>query len=246
MKRNVMTSALAGILLLGISDAHAQSLLGKISKGIDTATKVAETAGNVSNAASQANDAAEKSIDWSKIPVFTTQSVIVTGDDGQPLLNEDGTPQRRVFLVDQFGQRRSKESVKAQQKAVRNACLKITGKIGGGAALGVLGGLASGKSTTDVIVSGASGVASGVIASAEDIKIAKAQLKSLKEQNKLLEAYQKTFTDEGIPVDAKANLTNVDGIDFTKGEEVSMASADVIKELESEAFNTTDTSAWDF
>ena len=194
-----------------------------------------------------------KKFDWKTVPVFTTQVVLLTDDDGNPLLNEDGTQQKRVFLVDQFGNRRSKESVKAQHKAISKAIGRIIGKVGLGALVG--GGLAylvakdQGAKDSDALGYAAAGAAVGMVGgyaiSAEDRAIAKEHKKSLKEQKKLIEQYSKTFTDEGIPVDAKVDLTNVKGIDFTKGEAVSLSASEVMKELESSSFNSTDTSAWD-
>ena len=79
----------------------------------------------------------------------------------------------------------------------------------------------------------------------DQIAIINRHKESLDEQEKLIEAYSKTFTVEGTPVKADINLSNVDGIDFTKGEPVSMTAEQVKKEIESEGFNSTDTSAWD-
>lgn len=105
------------------------------------------------------------------------------------------------------------------------------------------------KNTTETITQGAVGeVAGGMVgysASEEDRALAKKHKQSLKEQEKLLEQYSKTFTDEGKPVDAKMDLSNVKGIDFTKGEPVAMKESELKKIIESEAFNSTDTSAWD-
>lgn len=205
------------------------------------------------SAQNEENAKQEKKIDWDKIPIFTTQSVLVTDDNGKPLLNEDGTQQRRVYLVDQFGNRRSKKSVDAQQKAIKKAIAKVVGKVGIGtligSGIGVGAALLEKKKTSEVVTTGVvGGVAGGAVGysfSEEDRAIAKKHRASLKEQEKLLEQYKKTFTDEGIPVDAKVDLTNVKGIDFTKGEIVSMSANEVRKELESKSFNDTDTSAWD-
>ena len=196
----------------------------------------------------------KKKFDWKTVPVFTTQVVLLTDDDGNPILNEDGTQQRRVFLVDQFGNRRSKESVSAQHKAITKAMARISGKVGLGAVLGGLAGYGvaklQGKSDKDALgdaaVTATVGALAGYSFTDEDRAIAKAQKSSLKEQEKMIKTYQKTFTDEGTPVDASVDLSNVNGIDFTKGEPVSLAANDVKKELESEAFNNTDTSTWEF
>ena len=89
------------------------------------------------------------------------------------------------------------------------------------------------------------GAAAGAVASADDIKMAIAQKKSLNQQKKLLKAYEDNFTDEGVPVDAKADLSKIKNLDLTEENSLSMSSEELKKELESEAFNTTDDSAWD-
>jgi uncharacterized protein YcfJ len=88
------------------------------------------------------------------------------------------------------------------------------------------------------------GAAGGLALSAKDIKQAKAQKKSIKQQKKLLEAYQKTFTAEGTPIDASVDLSNVDGFDFTEGESVSQSAESLKAELASADFNSADDSAW--
>jgi len=70
-----------------------------------------------------------------------------------------------------------------------------------------------------------------LLASADDIKQIKKLNKSLKAYKKQLEAYQKTFTEEGTPIDASINLADVDGIDFTEAEELTKSAADVKAEL---------------
>ena len=75
--------------------------------------------------------------------------------------------------------------------------------------------------------------------------MAVAQKKSLKQQKKLLEAYEKNFTDEGIPVDAKADLSKIKDLDLDEKKTLSMNAEDIKKEVESENFNTTDDTAWE-
>lgn len=216
------------------SQVSAQSFFKKLTGSLKNNTK--EVASTDSNTNVVVSDSTVK-IKWDAIPVYSVQKVNVTGADGQPLLNEDGTPQVRVFLVDQFGNKRSKEAVKAQQKKLWAAIGKIAGKVGIGA-LG--GGLLSGD------VEGAiTGAAMGAVASADDIKMAVAQKKSLKKQQKLLEAYEKNFSDEGIPVDAKADFSKIKDLDLDENNALSMNAEDIKKEIESENFNTTDDSAWE-
>lgn len=236
MKKSVLCTIVLGFLLtLGSSNVQAQSFLKKLKKTVST-----ESSENKND--SLANDSV-KPLKWDKVPIYTAKKITLTNEDGTPMLNEDGTPVTRVFLVDQFGNKRSSEAVQEQHKKIDKAITRILLKVGGGAALGALGGLAAGKGT-GAAVGAAVGAAGGLLLSAKDIKEAKAQKKSLKEQEKLLAAYQKTFTAEGTPIDASVDLSNVDGIDFTAGESVSQTAESLKEELASEAYNSSDDSAW--
>ena len=62
--------------------------------------------GSLTIQASEENDTIVKPLKWDKIPVYSAKKVVVTNSDGTPMLNEDGTPVTRVFLVDQFGNKR--------------------------------------------------------------------------------------------------------------------------------------------
>lgn len=223
------------VLLFTVStQVSAQGFLKKISNAVE---KVAATPVKESDTTDTAVADSTAKIKWDAIPVYTLQQVIVTDAAGQPLLNEDGTSQIRVFLIDQFGNRRSKEAVKAQQKKLWEAVGKIAGKVGGGA---LVGGLLTGD------VEGAvAGAATGAIASADDIEMALAQKKSLKQQKKLLEVYEKNFTDEGVPVDAKADLSKIKDLNLSEENTITQTAEEIKKELESEDFNTTDDTAWE-
>ena len=193
---------------------------------------------------------AAKDIKWNDIPVYTAQKVLVTEEAGNPVLNEDGTQRYRVFLVDQFGNKRSKEAVKAQQaklnKAIGNILLSTGVGAGVGAAAGRTIGKELGSKTAGTILGALAGAVVGITSSKSDIEMAKKQRESLKQQKALLEAYAKTFSDEGKPVDAKVDLSQVEGLDLKEDNTLTMAAADIKKELESSDFSTTDDSAFDF
>ena len=103
-------------------------------------------------------------------------------------------------------------------------------KVGTSAAMGALGGLMQ-KDKKAAIAGAATGAAVGLLASADEMKQIKELNKSLKAYKKQLEVYQKTFTEEGTPIDASINLADVEGIDFTEAEEVTKSTADVKAEL---------------
>jgi gas vesicle protein len=177
------------------------------------------------------------------IPVYTAKKVNVTDLKGNQLKNEDGTPITRVFLVDQFGNIRSAEAVKEQHKKINKAIGRILLKVGGGAALGVAGGLLASKGkASGGVIGGVAGAAAGLALSAKDIKQAKAQKKSLKQQEELIAKYQENFTSEGTPVNASVDVSKIEGLDIREG--VSMTAEALKTELQSESFNSSDESAW--
>jgi hypothetical protein len=242
MKNLILKVMTLGVFLLCVNQSvEAQGFLKKLTKGSsESATKTEATTEN----ASESTDSV-KSLKWDMIPVYTAKKVNVTDENGNQLKNEDGTPITRVFLVDQFGNKRSAEAVKEQHKKINKAIGRILLKVGGGAALGVAGGLLDSKGkASGGVIGGVAGAAAGLALSAKDIKQAKAQKKSLKEQEKLVEAYQKAFTAEGTPVDASVNLADVDGIDFTAGDAVSETAESLKAELANTNFNSSDDSSW--
>lgn len=160
----------------------------------------------------------------------------MTDENGNPVLLEDGTQDYRVLLVDQFGNKRSAQSVKAQIDIINQRVLAILAKVGLGAGIGALQNGLSGAAV---------GAGMGALASIDDISMAKKQKKSLKQQKILLAEYQKNFTEEGKPINAKVDPTKLEGLDLKEDNALSMTAADIKKELESEDFNSTDTSSWE-
>lgn len=240
MKKNVFSFLLMGILMTFITPStQAQGFLKKLKNSVTSTLSPNEKKD------SAGNDSVVKPLKWDKIPVYTAKKIALTNADGTPMLNEDGTQVVRVLLVDQFGNKRSYEAVNEQYKKINKAIGRIVLKIGGGAALGAATGLLT-KKGKDAAIGAATGAVAGLALSAKDIKEVKAQNKSIKQQEKLLAAYQKTFTAEGTPIDASVDLSNVDGFDFTAGESVSETAENLKAELASAEFKSSDDSAWTF
>ncbi len=241
MKKIFIKALLLSTLLVGAnSTVQAQGLLKKLKTSVEKLTK-----SNATVDTDTVQTDSVKSLNWDMIPVYTAKRVNVTDNDGNQLKNEDGTAITRVFLVDQFGNKRSAEAVKEQHKKLNKAITNILLKVGGGAALGLAKGMmASEGKVSGAVIGGAAGAAAGLLLSKDDIKQAKAQKKSLKEQEKLVKAYQKTFTVEGTPIDASVNLADVDGIDFTICDAVSETAESLKAELANADFNSADESSW--
>ncbi len=235
MKKTILwKTAVVTALLLTSNSANAQFLkkLAKSATSAATGTATTEASADTTK------------IDWSKIPVYSIQKVYVVDNQGNKVQNADGTPDYRVYLIDQFGNRRSPATVEAQQKKIKQAVGNVLLKIGGGAALGALSGLTSGGS--GAAAGAAAGAATGALASIDDIKMAKKQKKSLKQQEKLLEEYQKNFTEEGKPVNASVETSKLAGFDIKEENTLSMTANDIKKEIEDNKSFTTDDSAWNF
>lgn len=223
MKRtNFLKVVAVATLLFTSSQANAQWLKKLAQKATDAVT----TTATVSNAIK---------IDWGKIPVYSLQRINTIDAEGNQVMNADGTPDYQVFLIDQFGNRRSAATVKEQQKKINQAIGVILAKVGLGAGIGGLQDGAKGA---------ALGAAAGALASADDIKMAKEQKKSLNLQKKLLEIYQKNFTEEGKPVSVDVDTSALDGFDIKEENTLSMTANDIKAEIEKESF-TKDDSAWE-
>lgn len=74
----------------------------------------------------------------------------------------------------------------------------------------------------------------GLVLSGDEIKQVKKLNSELKEYKKTIEAYEKTFNEEGEMKDANADLSDVDGIDFENVEAMSKTTEDIMKGLEDE------------
>ena len=237
--KNLFVKSLAVLALMAMSTSQvsAQGFLKKLTKSAEkvTSSTPADTAST--------DTAAVKPLKWDMIPVYHAEKRTVTGSDGKPLLNEDGTPMVRVLLVDQFNNVRSPEAVKEQHKKLNKAIGNILLKVGAGAAVGVAGGLLASKGKgSGALIGGAAGAVAGLALSAKDIKAAKAQKKSLKQQEELIAKYQANFTNEGTPINASVDVEKIEGLEISEG--VSMTAEALKTELESASFNSSDESAW--
>lgn len=242
MNRMMIKSiAILALFCLSNNQIYAQGFLEKLAKGVG---QVLSTSSDSKAASSNSTDTASvKPLKWDKIPQYHAEKRAVTSEDGVALKNDDGTPLVRVFLVDQFGNVRSPEAIKEQHKKLNKAIGNILLKVGGGAAIGVAGGLLASKGkTSGAVVGGVVGAGAGLLLSKDDIKMAKLQKKSLKAQEELIAKYQENFTSEGTPINASVDVTKIDGLDVTDG--VSMTAEALKAELSSESFNSSDDSAW--
>jgi hypothetical protein len=96
-------------------------------------------------------------------------------------------------------------------------------KIGGTTTVGgILGKKAGGKK--GALIGSAAGFALGTVLSASDIQNVKKKTKELKAYKQALDKYQTTFTEEGLPRDAEADLSDyVDCEELTQDARVVQA-----------------------
>lgn len=227
---------LLALLTGGIPRAFAQQSisLDNLLKAFASSSSSAvggSSASASSSTAAQADASDSCKIKWNEIPVYTARRVNLTDSQGNQLYNEDGTPQYRVFLVDQYGNKRSKATVDAQIKKVNNAVGRILLKVAGGALAGFLVADKKHKGWGAGI-----GAVVGGLLSINDIKTARKMKKSLKEQQKLLDAYSKSFTEEGVPIAAQVDMNSLKVLDLKDDKTLAQTSDELKKEIESRSF----------
>lgn len=181
-------------------------------------------------------DDGKSTIKWAEVPVYTAQKVVETDAEGKAVLNEDGTESYRVFLVDQNGNKRSKEAVDAQVKEINNAVLRITAKVGVPLLIGIL----SGKKDVAII-----GTLTGGLLSIGDIVSAYKLKMSLSKQKKLLKTYSQSFNEEGKPIDATVNAKVLSDLGITESNTVSQSTTDLMKDLAAEGYTKDSVAALD-
>ena len=178
-----------------------------------------------------ANDSISTKDFLENAPYYSVKKVIETDSLGNTIINEDGTTRYKYLLIDKNGNVCAANTAKKHLNSALKSGAFILLKVGGGATAGGLLGKKLGGSKKGAWIGAGVGAAAGVLASMNDIKAVKKQVKLMKECKKVLSAYQNTFTEEGFPLDAAADLSNVDGINFTECEEITKSAADVRAEL---------------
>lgn len=216
------------------ADASAQRWLEKMNKGLDKVGKALETVNDVlgtdSTATADQAEAAGDTVDVKKmmaeLPSYRVVQVVETDANGDTIRNEDQTVRYTYRVLDQNDKVCDPNTAKKHLQAALKAGGAILAKVGGGGIGGFFGGKAAGGSKKDKAVGTAIGVGLGILASLDDIKELKKQLKLRKSYLRVIADYQKTFTDEGVPVDASADLS-----DYEDCETISRPAELVAQEL---------------
>ena len=213
----------------------AQGFLNKLKKATDKVESDSKTVASVTGATTASTEQGTDSISpkefLEKAPSYTVKKVIETDSLGKAITNEDGTTRYSYLLIDKDGKVCEKNAVRKHLNSALKSGTFILLKVGGGATAGALAGKKIGGSKKSAWIGAGVGAAAGLLGSANDIKAVKQQIKLMKECKKVLKAYEKTFTEEGTPIDASIDLANVDGINFTECEEITKSAADVKNEF---------------
>lgn len=165
-------------------------------------------------------------------------SVTKLDEAGDTLRNEDGTPVVCYYLTDSLGcvydMRYVETMLELRKKSTKKVFKTIAAAAGIAGGLQLLQALASGDNVADALVkagvAAGVGICAGVALSIDDISKICSINKKMRKIRKTLDAYKETFTVEGLPKDATADLTDVDGIDFTDGPSLSKTDAEVMAE----------------
>lgn len=140
------------------------------------------------------------------IPQFTVKKLTMLNEQGDTMRYEDGSVQYHYIVYDKDGKACDPETAKKLTNAALKSSLLILLKVGGGAAAGGgIGKVIGGK--TGGWIGAAAGALAGLALSAGDIKKVNENTSLLKQYKAELKNYQETFTEEGLPVDATADLS---------------------------------------
>lgn len=220
-----------GLATTGVS---AQGFLKKLQKAADkveSVTKTVETVTGTANGEEQATDSISPSDFLATAPLYQVKKVVETDEAGTVIVNEDGTPIYKYLLIDKDGKVCDRKTAKKHLNSALKSGSSILLKVGGGAAGGALIGKKAGGGKKGAWIGAGVGAAAGLLASSGDIKKVKEQMKLMKACKKVLKEYENTFTEEGTPIDASIDLTNVNGINFAECEEITKSAADVRNEF---------------
>lgn len=237
MKKTFFKSVVIAIAItFCATNISAQGFLKKMQKAVDkveSVTKTVETVTGSSDATTeqQSTDSISPKDFLANAPSYSVKKVIETDSLGNAITNEDGTTRYKFLLIDKDGKVCEKNAVKKHLNSALKSGAFILLKVGGGATAGALIGKKAGGSKKSAWIGAGVGAAAGLLGSANDIKAVKKQVKLMKDCKKVLAAYEKTFTEEGMPIDAAVDLANVDGINFNECEEITKSAADVKNEF---------------
>ncbi len=227
--KSIVTVALA----FCCANISAQGFLKKLKSAAETVTSITGTGttDTQSTEGTSGEEAPSSEEFLANAPSYSVKKVIETDSLGNVITNEDGTTRYKYLLIDKDGKVCEANAARKHLNSALKSGALILAKVGVGAGAGALIGKKAGGSKKSALIGAGVGAAAGLLASSKDIKAVRTQIKLMKECKAVLAAYEKTFTEEGTPIDASVDLTNVDGINFAASEEITKSAADVKNEF---------------
>ena len=169
-------------------------------------------------------------IKQSDIPAYTAQKVYVLDENGQRVKNEDGTDKYFVELIrSSDGARVSPEVAEAQSKQINQAILALAAKAATATTLGALS-----KGVEGALL----GLAVGLGLSVNDIILVVKLKKDVNKQKKALEAYRKSFDEEGYPTTAEVDSKTIKTLGISEDNAVEKTTAQIEEELSKPEYST--------
>ena len=224
---------LAAVLAVAPVASQAQGFLKKLGKAAQDVATAQAGASQASQAAAPELSDSAKAIRAMllNVPEFKVSKMTLKDELGKVITNADGTERYYYFITDAEGNAWDVATVNGVLKARRNLYGNILKKVGVGAVAGGIGGLLKGD-MKQAGTGAAVGALAGLGLSVADIGQIRKVNKSLKKYDELVEAYQQTITDEGLPKDAAADVAAIDKALGVEGDAVSGEIASVMKSIE--------------
>lgn len=224
---------LAAVLAVAPVASQAQGFLKKVGKAAQDVATAQAGASQASQAAAPELSDSAKAIRAMllNVPEFKVSKMTLKDESGKVITNADGTERYYYFITDAEGNAWDVATVNGVLKARRNLYGNILKKVGVGAVAGGIGGLLKGD-MKQAGTGAAVGALAGLGLSVADIGQIRKVNKSLKKYDELVEAYQQTITDEGLPKDAAADVAAIDKALGVEGDAVSGEIASVMKSIE--------------
>lgn len=159
-------------------------------------------------AAEQPQDTIDAKAFLEEAPVFTVKKLTMLNAEGDTMRYEDGSIQYHYIVYDKTDQPCDPELAKQlTNQALKDAAIILAKVAGGAAGGGIVGGKLAKDKKKGAIIGGVIGGTIGLVAASGDIKNVKEKTSLLKKYKAELKKYQGTFTEEGLPIDATADLS---------------------------------------
>lgn len=216
--RSLFMAVMTLFLVQGVS---AQKWLNKLNKGLDKANEVLEQVNGTTESSEKTDEQSGDTINaktfLDKAPSFEVKKLTILNENGDTLRYEDGSIQYHYLVYDQNGNICHPETAKKLTNSALKSGAVILVKLA--ASFGAAKSFKL-KNWQSILVSvGITG-----ITSISDIKNIKNKTRELKAYKQALDKYEATFTEEGLPRDAEADLSDyVDCEELTQDAQVVQA-----------------------